>query len=401
MLPWTIQYAPKATGELIGQDRAVAFLRRFVADFKKQRKRGLLLYGPPGSGKTCSVYALAKELQYEVLEVNASDYRDEAKLSASVGAASVQRSLFAPSKILLVDEVEGVYGQPDRGAFPALTAILKKTTFPVVFTANNPWDRKFSSLRAACELVEFKRLDHQTVLSLLRKVAAAEKIEYEEKALASLARRAGGDVRGALIDLQTLVEGNLFTMEQLNLLSERHQMDTIFNALLRIFKTMDAFVARTAFEDVEEDLNTVQLWIDENLPKEYTRAADLFRAYERLSRADVFRGRIMSRQHWHFLAMINVLLSVGIALSKERKYETFVRYTQTQRLLKLWRAKMKYQKRASIAEKIAEKTHCSTRVALQSAVPYLRLAFRKDAKRMKPVAQELDLNKEEVGWMVG
>ena len=401
MLPWTIQYAPKATGELIGQDRAVAFLRRFVADFKKQRKRGLLLYGPPGSGKTCSVYALAKELQYEVLEVNASDYRDEAKLSASVGAASVQRSLFAPSKILLVDEVEGVYGQPDRGAFPALTAILKKTTFPVVFTANNPWDRKFSSLRAACELVEFKRLDHQTVLSLLRKVAAAEKIEYEEKALASLARRAGGDVRGALIDLQTLVEGNLFTMEQLNLLSERHQMDTIFNALLRIFKTMDAFVARTAFEDVEEDLNTVQLWIDENLPKEYTRAADLFRAYERLSRADVFRGRIMSRQHWHFLAMINVLLSVGIALSKERKYETFVRYTQTQRLLKLWRAKMKYQQRASIAEKIAEKTHCSTRVALQSAVPYLRLAFRKDAKRMKPVAQELDLNKEEMGWMVG
>jgi replication factor C large subunit len=401
MLPWTLQYAPKSTQEIYGQDRAVSVLKRFAADFKRQRKKALLLYGPPGSGKTSSVYGLAKELGHEILEVNASDFRDEARLSRSVGHASVQKSLFATSKILLVDEVEGIFGREDRGGVPTLVKLIKKTAFPLVLTTNNPWDKKFSPLRSVCELVEFKQLDYQTVLSVLRQVAAAEKIDYEERALASLARRAGGDIRGALIDLQTLIENGSFTMDQLELLNQRHQMNTIFNAILRVFKTMDAFIARMAFQDVEEDLNTVQLWIDENLPKEYTKAVDLAKAYEKISRADIFRGRIMRRQHWRFLAIINVLLSAGISLSKERKYEHFVKYTQTQRILKIWRAKMKYQKRASVAEKIAQQTHCSSKVALQSTLPYLKAAFMKDSQKAKKLVSSFDLNREEVAWLVG
>ena len=397
MLPYTLTYAPNNTKEILGQERAILTINHFIKTFP-QRKKALLLYGPPGSGKTSSIYAAAKESKLEILEVNASNFRDEKKLSASIGEASKQQSLFAQSKLLLVDEIDGLFNRKDRGAVPTLVNLIKNTSFPIMFTANNPWDSKFSKLRSACDMVEFKQLSHQTVLAILRDICTKETITYEERALASLARRAGGDVRGALIDLQTLSNNNTFTFDQLELLGQRRQLDTMFNALLKIFKTTDAFIARTAFNDIDEDLEEVQQWIDENLPKEYTKPYDIYRAYEKLSRADVFRGRIIKRQHWHFLAIINVLLSAGIALSKDEKYPKFVRYSPTQRFLKVWRANMKNAKRKAIAEKIAAKTHCSTKVALHATLPYLKPMF-KSRITAAPIIHFFDFNKEEVAWL--
>jgi predicted aldo/keto reductase-like oxidoreductase len=59
-------------------------------------------------------------------------------------------------------------------------------------------------------------------------------------------------------------------------------------ALLKVLKTTDPSVALKAFENVEEDINEQMLWIDANLPFEYTKPEDLASAYDKLSRADVF-----------------------------------------------------------------------------------------------------------------
>lgn len=398
-LPWTIKYSPQTTQEIAGQDVQVITLKTFAKEWPRRKKRALILYGLPGCGKTSAVYALAKELNLEILEVNASDFRDEEKLEASVGQASKQRSLFGKSKILLVDEVEGVFSKFDQGAVPTLVRLIKETSFPIIFTANDPWDKKFSPLRTACELVEFKGLDHQTVLNVLRRICDAEKIAYEEKALSSLARRANGDLRGAIIDLQTLTENNSFRMEQLELLGSRHKTDTMFNALMKIFKTTDSFVARTSLEDVQEDLDETILWIDENLPKEYTKPQDIARAYEKIAHADLFRGRIRKNQYWYFLITISQLLSAGVALSKDQKYSAFVRYSPPQRLLKIWRSNMRFLKRVSIAEKIARKTHCSKKIALQETIPPLQVIFRKNKQAGEKIGKYLDLNDEESAWL--
>ncbi len=401
MLPLSTKYAPKSTKEILGQERAVKALQDFIASFKTKKKRALLLYGPPGCGKTSAAYAIAKEFNLEILEVNASNFRDEKKLHDSIGQASAQQSLFKKSKILLVDEVDGLMNRFDRGAIPTIVQFVKTTAFPIIITANNPWDRKFSPLRTASEMVEFAQLSHQTVLTALRSICAAENIVYEEKALASLARRAGGDLRGALIDLQTLTSSNKLTMADLDVLSDRHRTDTIFNALLKVFKTTDVFVARMAFENVEEDLEEIQLWMDENLPKEYTKPKDLFRAYEKISHTDVFRGRIMKRQHWHFLATMSVLLSAGIALSKDEKYNSFTRYTPTQRLLTIWRLNQRYAKRAAIAEKIAQKTHSSKKATIRNTLPYIQAMVKRSKKHAADFSSYFDFNQEEVAWLLG
>ena len=66
MQPLTNKHLPKSTKEIIGQDESVAQLRNFIINFKKEKKNSALIYGPSGTGKTCSVHAIANELGYEI-----------------------------------------------------------------------------------------------------------------------------------------------------------------------------------------------------------------------------------------------------------------------------------------------------------------------------------------------
>ena len=158
-------------------------------------------------------------------------------------------------------------------------------------------------------------------------------------------------------------------------------------------------IAVNAFENVDEDFDKRFLWLDQNLPLEYQKPEDLARAYDFLSKADVFKGRIRRWQHWRFLVYMNIFMTAGIAVSKDEKYSGLTSYKPTTRILKLWRANMKYQKRKSIASKIAEKTHTSSKRALQDTLPYLTVIFKKNKKIAGQIAQEFELDKDEVEWL--
>ena len=143
----------------------------------------------------------------------------------------------------------------------------------------------------------------------------------------------------------------------------------------------------------------LMLWIDENLPKEYTNPEELAAAYDCLSKADVFLGRIRRWQHWRFLVYANALATAGVATAKKEKYQKFVPYTPTTRILKLWRAKMKYMKRKAIAEKIADKTHISTRKAIQDMVPFVKAIFERRGRQAESLSSYFGFDMEEVEWL--
>ena len=135
------------------------------------------------------------------------------------------------------------------------------------------------------------------------------------------------------------------------------------------------------------------------MPREYTKPEGLARAYDKLSKADIFSRRIKRWQHWRFLVYINALITAGIAVSKKEKYGHYVQYKPTGRLLKLWWAKQKAMKKKAIAEKIAEKTHTSAKGALKSTLPYLQAAFKKNKTFRNSLIEELNLSAEEAEWL--
>ncbi len=393
---YTFQYAPKNSHQVFGQQTGVAALKDFIVNYKKKAQRAALLYGPLGNGKTSSVYALAKELNYDLLEINSSDLRNEESMKTFLGSALGQQSLFFRPKIILIDEIDNISGVKDRGCIPALLKLVEKSTFPIVVTANDLSDSKFKSLLKACQQIDYPPVEHKYMVHTLKWVCEQENIQAEEKAISALARQAGGDVRAALIDLQSCSGDTKLTYSQILALSDRKRTDSILNALTIIFKSSNAANALPALENVDMELRDVIIWLDENLPREYINPRSLAKAYEYLARADVFQGRISKRQHWRFLAYMNDLLTAGISSAKVEKNTSPVRYRQTMRFLQMWQAKMKIAKKKEIAVKLAAMMHMSDKDAF-TQVPYLQAIFR--TSPAEEMIAELGLEEEEVEWL--
>lgn len=397
MQPFPLKYQPKTLAEIKGQDSPLAKLKDYVENYKKQKKRAVFVYGPIGCGKTCSVYALANQYNLETIEINSSDLRNEAGINSVIGAAIKQQSLFFKNKIIIIDEIDCIFGRQDRGCAAAINNLIKESTYPIILTANDPYDKKLATLRKASEMIEFNRLSYPTVANVLKEVSQKENIEYEDIAINTLARIQDGDLRGSLIDLQILAHDKKLTSEKIEHLTDRKKTDTIFNALRLIFKASSVENSLPALNNLDIPMNEVMLWLDENLPKEYTLPADLYQAYDKLSQADVFNGRIRKQQHWRFLIYVNNFLTAGISAAKSQKNPNFIQYSQTKRILKLWQAKMRHAKKKDLAAKIALKTHSSQKRAI-SDVGYFKVIFQNSVYQQEFIDQ-FDLSKEEVEWL--
>ena len=395
MLPFVEKYKAVKVSDIVGQDAAVVAAKKLLSE----RSKPLLLYGPPGTGKTALAVALAADSNLEFLEFNASDYRNADQIKQKLGSAVHQQSLFSQGKLILIDEVDGLSGTRDRGGVKAIVDLLKTSSFPIILTAQDPWDRKFNTVRKQCELVAMPPLSHEAITSVLIRICKAEKIQHEESVVTTLARRAGGDCRAALTDLQSITQvSGALTKEALEELVQRSQIESMPQALVKVFKTTNPEIAIGAFEQVVESNDDQFLWIDENLPKEYLKAADIERAYAAVSKADIFRRRIRRWQHWRFLVYINALLTASIAVAKDEKYKAFVEYKPTGRILKLWWAKQKSMKKKAIASKFAAVTHSSERQILKY-VDYYKTIFKNNKEMAETLTEYADLDKEEVAWL--
>lgn len=383
-------HQPSSLSEFVGQDDALKEVNAFFSSFKKGK--ALFLYGPPGTGKTSMIHAFAKENGYDILELNASDARNQSQLKDFLSRATGQMSLFGTKKIILLDEVDGLSGTKDRGAPSVIASFISSSSFPIVMTGVNVFDKKFSTLKKSSVLVQFSSLRATQIKTILEHTLKRVDATVPEDALVAIARNAAGDVRAALNDLFSFIIVKDSRPDDMAL---RKKTESLAAALIKVFKSTDPSVVFGAYDDVDEDLDKIFLWVDQNIAREYAASSDLAKAFEIIAHADRFFGRIRRWQHYRFYVYCYALLSVGVALSKEKKYMTPPHYKQPSRLLRYWQANMQYAKRKAIVEKLALATRTSTRRALHDSLPLLLPALVNDEE----LQEQLEITSDEKAWL--
>ena len=388
-IPWPEKHRVTCLAEVKGQELAIDKVKIFLKGFPQ--KKAVVLHGPAGSGKTSLAYAIAFETDAEILELNASDLRNKQKIAEVMGPASLQKSLFRKNKIILVDEVDGISAIKDRGGLGELLNIIEESFFPVIITANNIWQQKFSPLRQKSELVQLKDVGYKIILDILKNVCLKEGCAVSQEVLTSIAIKARGDIRAALNDLQVLSKGDV--PELVKDIGKRDREQTIFSALQYIFKNakIDDNMIRV-FDEVSMPLDEIFLWVEENIPLEY-KGEELAKALDALSLADVFRGRIYKQRHFRFMVYEYFLLGAGVAGVKKYNRAGWTSYKRPTRILKIWLQNQRAKKKKTICMKYARYTHISTKQAMKD---FLLL---KQILKKPEIREELKLREDEVEYL--
>ncbi len=398
MMSFLEKYAPKKIADIIGQSAAIMQVIEFLNTFRQQKNKALIIYGPTGTGKTTSVYTIANEMNYELTELNASDFRGKDVIEQQIGSALRTGSLFGKKKMILIDEAES-FTASDRGGMAALIKLIKESRVPIILIALDIWNQKLKSLKSCATAIEFKKIHSATLNKYLQAILTAEGIEFEPLVTEFISKNSSGDVRAALTDLDMISAGKKkVTGEDLTSLEERPKEEKIFSAVQTVFKTEDLNESRNIIEKVDLEPEMVRLWITDNIANEYELPSEVAKAYNYASRADVFSGRILRRQSWELYKYVNDLVTAGVSASKERVYHKFTRYMPPSKLLRLYQTKSMREMKKAICAKFGTKLHASSRKIQQYYLPFMKNILKsKPAK--ESISQNLALEKEELAFL--
>ncbi len=214
-LLWVEKYRPKKIEDIVGNEEAKASFVEWLKS-KRKSKKAVLLYGPPGVGKTALANAAAREFGFTIIEMNASDTRSEKAINAVAKPATSYVALdnfSGPTQvkgkgnILFLDEVDGIAGNEDRGGVGAIIKIVEEARTPVIMAANDPDVDKLRPLKKVCLLIRFQQIRIPLVIALLQKICLLEHVKAELEAVERIAENSRGDIRSAINDLQSLSEG--------------------------------------------------------------------------------------------------------------------------------------------------------------------------------------------------
>ncbi|HKP19534.1 MAG TPA: replication-associated recombination protein A, partial [Gaiellaceae bacterium] len=185
---------PRSLAELVGQTHVLGEGSALRLAIEQDRPPSMILYGPPGVGKTT--------LARIVAEVTGAEFEELSAVSARVddvrGVMQRARDRLGGNgqrTILFLDEIHRFNKAQQDALLPAveegLIALVGATT-------ENPYFEVNSALLSRCQVVELEALSEEELAEVVRRGAAALDAEVSDEIVALIAHRAGGDARTAL-----------------------------------------------------------------------------------------------------------------------------------------------------------------------------------------------------------
>lgn len=400
MADWTETYRPSTLSEVRGNDKARDAFEEWARSWDDHRQ-AVILHGSPGVGKTSAAHALAADMGWETVELNASDQRTADVIERFAGRAAKNTTLSSSTggggrQLVILDEADNIHGNYDRGGAQAITKLVKEAGQPMVLIANEFYEMS-RGLRKACQDIEFRDVSSRSILPVLRDLCRKEGIEYDADALQRIADANSGDLRGAVKDLQAAAEGkDHLTVEDV-VTGGRDRTVDIFPLLDGILKEESAQEALYMAYDADETPDELTAWVEDKVMKVYD-GHEVVRAYDHLANADKWLGRVMATQDYSYWRYVTDNVAAGVASARDETRGGWTRYGGRPQM---WPSSDKTGD--EICRKIAEKGGMSMSTARREVLPLLSVMVHhcKPKELTIGLAAYFDFDESEVSYITG
>ena len=206
--PWIEKYRPDTLDQVVGNSEIVSQLRTIA---KEGNLPNMILVGPPGTGKTTSMMALAHELLGEnvkkaTIELNASDDRGIDVVREKIKAFATQKVPLPPNrhKIVILDEADSMTESAQQAMRIIISDYSSTTRFAL---ACNDSTKIIEPIQSRCSMLRFAKLKAEEIEERLKHIMKIENIEYDQSGIQALIETSNGDMRYALNNLQSTFVG--------------------------------------------------------------------------------------------------------------------------------------------------------------------------------------------------
>ncbi|XP_014117556.1 PREDICTED: replication factor C subunit 1 isoform X2 [Pseudopodoces humilis] len=357
-LLWVDKYKPVSLKAIIGQqgeqscaNKLLRWLRNwhkntFEDGQAKPSKTGskddgtgfkaALLSGPPGVGKTTTAALVCKELGYSYVELNASDTRSKNSLKEVVAESlnntsikdfcSGTSSSVSGKHVLIMDEVDGMAGNEDRGGIQELIGLIRHTKIPIICMCNDRNHPKMRSLVHYCLDLRFQRPRLEQIKGAMMSIAFKEGLKIPPPAMQEIILAANQDIRQVLHNLNMwCAKDKSLTYDEAKTDASRAKKDIKlgpFDVVRKVFAAGEE-AARMSLIDKSDlffhDYSLAPLFVQENYVHVKPAAAGgnlkkhlvlLSRAADSICDGDIVDRQIRSKQNWNLLPTQAIYASV-------------------------------------------------------------------------------------------
>lgn len=266
------KYKPTKFSEVVGNKNAIQSLGRWLLTWSPGNNCALVS-GPCGVGKTLSIDILTKQSDYNVMEINTDDDRNETFISQRVAPfVKTLKNIWGKSNILIVNDIDV---SNDNGFLTSLSKCLKETKIPIILTCNDRYEPKIKTIASMCLDIKYFKLTSQDIC---RHVTEIVKKEYNTNKLTNrqiqiiqtATEKSEGDLRSAIMNTEfTLIceppsmKKHTSSIPKNGGMKDNHKTN-LFEITTDFMSQMTDFVDKVELFNMEKDL--IPLMVYENYP---------------------------------------------------------------------------------------------------------------------------------------
>ena len=373
-LMWSEVHRPQRVEQMVGNEAARLAIVRWITGWVSGAKP-LLLVGPPGTGKTTVVHALAKQYGYDLVEMNASDVRNRESIEARIRPVMSNVSLFGKKTMLFLDEVDGISGREDSGGLDTLADMMKEPTVPVIMAANEK-SAKIKELGKVCKTIEFGPVPPRLLLMFLDHVLASKGVKLGPNDRISIVNNSQGDIRALLNGAQSRAAGYATASKEGAEIDIADAINGYFSAARRqdaakMIANADATFPDPRYQgmDPEGRRKDMVSALYSSIVSSHADKDSLAAMLDVLSKIDIVVGRVSRRRQWNLLRYVRDMVAHGMYESSRGKGIKYSQYSMPWPMM--GPAFARGQTTRKISSQVASFMHVSRRTFGAYTLPYL------------------------------